>query len=109
MTEIALPRGSPCHIISFLSYQVQIKGAALAVNVVTQQIRNAVRKYRHLIYHPHHPREGARWLLCFTVPQQMSPGVNPMSGHSILSSVWLIVVTSLNAASHLVAEPDVSL
>lgn len=87
MTEIALPRGSPCHIISFLSYQVQIKGAALAANVVIQQIRSAVCKYRRLIYYPRHPTDGTLWLLCVTVQQQASPGATQTFRGSILSSV----------------------
>lgn len=52
MTEIVLPRGSPCHIISLLSYQVQIKPAALAVNVVIEHTRNTLFMYHH------HPAEG---------------------------------------------------
>lgn len=59
MPEIVLPRGSPCHIISLLSYQVQIKPAALAVNAATEQTRSTLCVYQRLIEYCHHPTEGA--------------------------------------------------
>lgn len=70
MTEIVLPRGSPCHIISLLSYQVQIKPAALAVNVVIEQTRNTLFMYRHLTITTIPPKVPAR--LFYSFGQQQS-------------------------------------
>lgn len=55
MTEIVPPRRSPCHIISLLSYQVQIKPAVLAVNVVIEQTGNTLFMYQPLTQYQRRP------------------------------------------------------